>query len=457
MRIRNAAVLAALVAIVGACSASSATPTPAATPAPATTPVATAATSAVATVAASPTPVTGVSLSGMVGGPLGMNDLAQAAIDKFNQETGNKMSLIQGTLESPLQQLMAMYASGDVPTVFSVDLGDVSKVADKVADLSNEKWVKDCNPELLKLTTINGQVIAFPQGVVSVGFLYNRKVIEAATGKPFDPSTIKTRSDLAALFAQIKAAGTAPIVVSPLNWSIGGHFLFKLYDAQGDDAARAQFVSGLKAGTVDLTQNKVFNGLMDTLDLMKKYNLNAATPLTGTQETDAKAFVQGKAAFWFMGDFAWPLMQTLGASPDGTGFGVMPVPISDDATDPYNTKLMVTASFAELIDTTKSTPDQQAAAKAWMNWFVYSPSGQDYMVNKLGNTPAFKNVTLPPANPLARSLVSTMASNNVYTGYQGLPADNWNVSGDFMLKYLAGKMDRPALAKALEGYWKSQK
>jgi hypothetical protein len=89
----------------------------------------------------------------------------------------------------------------------------------------------------------------------------------------------------------------------------------------------------------------VFTGLLDTLDLTLKCNLNASKPIAGTIKTDAKAFADGKAAFWFVGDYQWPLLQSLGASPEGDGYGIMPVPVSVDAADPWNQKILATSSF----------------------------------------------------------------------------------------------------------------
>jgi ABC-type glycerol-3-phosphate transport system substrate-binding protein len=147
MKSKGVALLAVMALLVGACTGSSgAGPAESAT-APSESSSGSTAPSAEASMPA----VTGVEFAGMVGGPGGMNEIAQGAIDRFNAATGNKMSLVQGTSgESPFQQLAAMYASGSVPAIISVDLADVAKLSDKVADLSNEKWVADANPELIR-------------------------------------------------------------------------------------------------------------------------------------------------------------------------------------------------------------------------------------------------------------------------------------------------------------------
>ncbi|WP_157437653.1 ABC transporter substrate-binding protein [Actinoplanes subtropicus] len=396
--------------------------------------------------------------TGFVGGP-GILTQTQDAIKVFNKENPQyQMTFVQGQLnQAPYQQLLTMYASGNVPTIFVVDAGDVAKVADKVVDLSGEKWAQEEYPWARQQGAVDGKVLAAPQSATGIGLAFNRKLVEAAIGGAFDPTTIKTRSDLAALFAKIKAAGTAPVIVSPLPWLLAGQFLTKMYDAQGDDSARARFIAQLKAGTADLARDKVFNGLMDTFDLTLKYNLNAARPIAGTIDTDAKAFADGKAAFWFIGDYQWPQLQALGASPDGDGYGIMPVPVSDDPTDPWNQKVVATSSFMMAIDKTVNTPAQQDAAKAYLDWYVHSASGQDFMVNKTGGVPAYRNVTLQPSNPIGRMVAADLQKDRTYTPISGLPADHWNVLGDQMIKYMAGKIDRAGLAKAITAYWKTQK
>lgn len=398
-----------------------------------------------------------VELSAFIGGP-GILTQTEDAVAVFNDENPQySMTFIQGQLnQAPFQQLTTMYASGNVPTIFVIDAGDVAKVADKVVDLSDLGVVDAAYPWAVEQGTVDGAVRAVPAGAAAVGLLYNKALIEDATGEPFDPASIETRSDLADLFATIEAAGTAPILVSPLNWSLGAHFLTKLYDAQGDAAAREQLVADLKAGDADLASNDVFGDLVDTFDLMLEHNLNAATPIAGTIETDSQAFAEGKAAFWFMGDFQWPSLAGYGVPGDSEDFGIMPVPLSDDADDPYNSAVQVTSSFMLAIDATVSTPEQQEAAKAYLDWFVNSDSGQDYMVNQASMTPAYTSVALPPTNPLSRSAAATIAEGDTYTPGGGLPADHWNVLGDAMVKYMAGELDRAGLAQAITDYWVGQ-
>lgn len=397
-----------------------------------------------------------VEFSAFIGAPDILTQ-TEDAVAVFNQENPDyEMTFIQGqTGQAPYQQLTTMYASGNVPTLFVIDPGDLEKVADRVVDLSDFELVDQAFPWAKEQATVDGKVLAVPMGAAAVGLLYNSAVIEEATGEPFDPASIATRADLEDLFARIQDGGTAPIVVSPVNWSLGAHFLGKLYDAQGDADARASFIADLKAGTADLAGNRVFQDLMDTFDLMLQYNLNAATPIAGAIETDGQAFAEGRAAFWFMGDFQWPTLAMFGVSPESEDLGIMPLPLSEDD-DPYNTALSVTASMMLAIDATQNSPEQQEAAKAYLDWYVNSDSGQDYMVTQASMTPAYSNVELAPNNPLGRSVVASLGAGTTYTPGGGLPADHWNVLGDALIKYMAGEIDRDGLAALMTDYWEGQ-
>jgi raffinose/stachyose/melibiose transport system substrate-binding protein len=158
-----------------------------------------------------------------------------------------------------------------------------------------------------------------------------------------------------------------------------------------------------------------------------------------------------------MGDFQWMSLAAMGAAADKDDFGMMPAPLSDDANDPLNTRLGVSTSYAFAIDTTASTVEQQDAAKAFLEWYVNSASGQDFMVNQTSRVPAYSNVELTPTNPLSRSTAKALEAGTTYAQAVGQwPADHWVVLGDAMIKYMAGELDRAGFAATLTDYWQGQ-
>ena len=228
------------------------------------------------------------------------------ATKAFTKENPNiTVDVIQAaTGESPFQKVSSMYASGNAPSLSMLDPSDIPKFADKFLDLSSEKWVKDASEGSLDAVKKDGKIMGFPVTIEGYGLIYNKAVLDKAS---VDSASIKTTKDLEAAFQKIQATGVTPMVLSPMDWSLGNHFLPIAYTNQSKDAGAAdKFTADLKAGKVDLASNAVFNGLMTTFDVLKANNIDKASPLAGTYEKAPEYLGTGKAAFWFMGNWAWP-------------------------------------------------------------------------------------------------------------------------------------------------------
>lgn len=357
--------------------------------------------------------------------------------------------------KSPFEVISAMYAAGNAPTLSMLDPTDVPKFQDKFADLSKEKWVKDAAERSLDVaTTSSKQVVAFPLTTEGYGFIYNKAVLDKTLGYSFNPKTVKTTKALEDVFKKVQAKGLSPLAISPMDWSLGAHFLGIAYDDQSKDSAKVdQFIGNLKAGKVSLKTNKVFNGLMNTFDVMMKYNMSKKDPLSPDYNVGPDALGKGKIAFWFMGNWAWPQIQTAG--PKNTQYGFMPVPVSNISTDYGNSGIPVGVTKFIGVDKTQNSQAQQDAAKKFLSWLVYSKNGQDAYVNKCSIIPPFKNITLQPKDPLAKSIKQYMSSKTTLEFIQTLPSDHWSVLGASMQKYLAGKTNRVQLFDDIEKYWKN--
>lgn len=357
---------------------------------------------------------------------------------------------------SPFERASALYASGNPPTMIMLDTADVEKFKDRILDLSGEKWNADTVENATTATTFDGKNYAFPFAIEGYGFIYNKAVVDKAVGGNFDPATIKTRNDLEKLFQQIEASGKKALVISPMDWSLGAHYLPLAYAGQSKDMAEVdKFIASLKAGQADLANNPVFNGLMDTFDMMMKHNIDQASPLAGAYERGPELLGKGEVGLWFMGNWAWPQISSFDTA--NKEYGFLPVPISNNADDYGNQEISSAVSKRIVIDKEKATPEQQEAAKKFLNWIVYENKGQDFLVNKANIIPAFKNITLPAADPLGKSIQDYIARGKSEPSMSMLPADHWAKTGASMQKYLAKQSDRATLAKEIEDYWKTVK
>jgi len=356
--------------------------------------------------------------------------------------------------QSPFEKLSSMTASGNAPAIAIIDGGDLPKFESNCVDLSGEKWVSDAQNGMLDDTkSKDGKIIAFPLTVEGYGVMYNKTVLDKAG---VDPASIKTRKDFEAALKKVKESlGTEPLELSPMDWSLGNHFLPVGYVTQDKDSAKIDdFIKGLKSGSVKLSSNTALNGVFDTFDMMKNYNRGKKDPLASTYEQGAAVIAKGTVGFWFMGNWAWPEITKTSANAD---LGFIPLPISDNAADYGNSQIAAGVTKFAFVDKSQNNADQQKAAKDFLNWLVYDDAGQKLMVEKAAIVPAFKNITLEPADPLGKSLKKYMNDNKTLKFMSSLPADHWKVLGADFQKYFAGREKRDEFCTSIEKYWKNQK
>ena len=359
---------------------------------------------------------------------------------QYSQEKGIPVEVYYSS-DTVAAHMASKYASNDPYALAMVDAKDVYSLgAEHAVDLSNEKWVGDTTQAI----SVDGKVLGFPVCVEARGLLYNGDAIKAATGKDFDPSAIKTTADLQALIDEIVAGGMElPVGLQKEDWSLGAHYFAEIYELHDDPDA---FIAGIKDGSIKLADDKVFNAMMDTFDVLKEYNYAKEAPTSAEREVTEMMLAEGNLCFKFGGNWDWSNM----VDTDYTeNLGMMPVP---SALDGYNTKLVGGGSKYFYIDNGVSEELQQAA-KDFLNWLVYEADGQDFLVNKCALVPAFSNITLNVSDPLGAS-VKSFADNGALVGnYNYLPDDHYAKVGASFQKYLAGETDRAGFAQEVTEYW----
>jgi raffinose/stachyose/melibiose transport system substrate-binding protein len=359
---------------------------------------------------------------------------------KYSEEKGIPVEVYYSS-DTVAAHMSTKYASKDPYVLSMVDAKDIYSLGPEHAvDLSGEKWVGDTTQAI----SVDGKVLGFPVCVEARGILYNGDAIKAATGKDFDPATIKTTADFQALIDEIVAGGMAlPVGLQKEDWSLGAHFLQEVYELQDDPDA---FIAGIKDGSVKLADDKVFNALMDTFDVLKAYNYAKDAPISAEREVTEMMLAEGNLCFKFGGNWDWSNM----VDTDYTEhLGMMPVP-SDLAG--YNEKLVGGGSKYFFIDNTVSA-EQQQAAKDFLNWLVYDAEGQDFLVNTCALVPAFSNITLPVSDPLGSSVKAFADKGALVGNYNYAPDDHYAKCGASFQKYLAGQTDRAGLADEITAYW----
>ena len=357
--------------------------------------------------------------------------------------------------DSPYTKVVSLYNSGNPPTMSILDTTDVIALAEeKAADLSDEPWLAEAEGYV---TEINGKVYSFPLCIEGRGLIYNQAVIEAALGEPFDPSAIRTLDDFVALLDRLVAAGIEkPVSMAKEDWSLGAHhlqYVYETYDGTSDGAAG--IINEIKDGSLDLTTYDRMSQFLDMFDVLMAYNVARADPLGADYDEMAIDLADGKTAFWFNGNWAWPDLAEADAEEDDE-YGFLPYFMNNDPDDFVNQQIQASPSKQIMLDGIVATEKEQAAAKEFLNWIVFSEIDQQMLVKTCKIIPPFQNNPYEPSDPLSRDIYSRVHEGKAFNASAIVPNDHWSVLGAALQKYLADRSDRAELIDSIVAYWDEQ-
>jgi raffinose/stachyose/melibiose transport system substrate-binding protein len=342
----------------------------------------------------------------------------------------------------------------------NVDPANVIEYKDRLLELTmnNAPWLSLANDGVVDAGTFDGRIFGVPFSVQGYALMYNKRVVDKIYGGKFKPSMINTRNALKDFLEKIDAAGVPPVMLHGANWSLGGHYLTLTYAVQGPRTSDGTgFIDKLIAGTGKIGDSPIFQGYMDTLDLLIKYNYRKADPLVADYNKNVQDFGKGKCATFFMGDWTWTVMGTLeGVDQD---YGFIPVPWSNNPSDYGNTQVVMVLPKFNVIEKSQSTPEQQQAALALLKWMLTDQTGQQFFLDA-GFAMPFKNVRSDVEyNSMTQAIAEYgKAGKTINLGcFSYISGDAWTQTGNLMLQYLANVIDRKKLAEGIDAYWQSQK
>ena len=376
---------------------------------------------------------------------------------EFEKKSGVHVEVMPVTDgDSTYTKVVSLYNSGNPPTMSILDTTDVIALAEeKAADLSSEPWLAEAEGYL---TEVNGKVYSFPLCIEGRGMIYNKSVIETALGGTFDPASIRTLDDFTALLDRLVEAGIErPVSLAMEDWSLGAHHLQYVYETyDGTSAGAAEAIELLKSGQLDLTSYDRMSQFLDMFDVLHTYNVAKSDPLGADYDEMAIDLVDGKTAFWFNGNWAWPNLEDADAEKDDE-YGFLPYFMNNDPDDFVNWQIQASPSKQVMLDGVVATEQQLAAAKEFLNWIVYSEIGQQMLVKTCNIIPPFRNNPYEPSDPLSRDIYSHVHDGTAFNASAIVPNDHWSILGAAMQKYLAGRSDRAELIASIEDYWAQQK
>jgi len=353
-----------------------------------------------------------------------------------------------------LQNVTPMYAAHHAPTIMYT-LQEIPNMASKVMDWKGTKLAKLVPSNLLAGATVGKKLAGVPSTAEAFGLLYNKKVLAAAG---VDPAKIKTRADLEAAFKAVQGTGAGAVRFSAIWWSLGAHFSNIYFtNAAKTHEGRLKVLDQMADGTKNLSADPVFQNYLATFELLKKYN-QAKPNLTDTEyDASVADLAAGKAGFWFMGNWAEPNLMT--AAP-GTDFGIMPLPISNDAKAYGNDSISVGVPGYFMVDEKQSTKEQRAGAVDFLTWLYTSKKGQHHVADSVAKggmsfIPVYKGFKVQPATFMSKAIAGYVKANKVLdwmnTYYPAGGQDKYGASGQ---KLITGTITGAQYAQELQDAWK---
>lgn len=384
----------------------------------------------------------------------------QVALEKmgaeYEKKSGVHIEVMPVTDDSPYTKIVSLYNSGNPPTMSILDTTDVIALAEeKGEDLTNEAWVEEAQGGYL--TEVNGKIYSLPLCIEGRGIIYNKSVIEETLGEEFKPESITTLGQFQAFLDRLVEAGMErPLSLAKEDWSLGAHnlqYIYETYDGTSEGAQ--EIIESIKEGQLDLASYNRMNEFLDAFDVLKAYNVSRKDPLGADYDEMAIDLADGKTAFWFNGNWAWPNLEEAGANNDDV-YGFLPYFLNNDPEDFANQKIQGSPSKQVMLDGQMASDKEKAAAKEFLNWIVYSEIGQQMLVKTCNIIPPFTNNPYEPSDPLSRDIYEKVHEGKAFNASAIVPNDHWSVLGAAMQKYLAGRSDRQELIDSIQTYWDEQ-
>ena len=366
---------------------------------------------------------------------------------QYTEETGVPVEVYMSQ-DTVAAHLATKYASKDPYTLNMVDPKDIYSLGVQYGlDMSGMDWISDTT----RAIEVDGKVLGYPTCVEGRGIIYNGTAIKNITGKDFDPASIKTLDDFIAICEELKKGGMeAPVGILKDDWSLAAHYLAQAIEEREDVDG---YVASLKAGEAKIIDDPKFNSLMDTFDVLMKYNAFAANASSVEREQVEQMLSEGQIAFMFGGNWDFALMKDF----DYTGgAGMMPVPQKEE--DAYTGKLLGGGSKYFYIDASEgTTPEEQQMAKDFLEWLRTSEAGQTFISDTCGMVSPFASNTIPVNDDLGAAIKTYADADMLIPNYLYFPDDHISVMGAKMQEYLGGKCTREDLAAAYDAYWQANK
>ncbi len=368
----------------------------------------------------------------------------QALTDEYSEMNPNVTFIneIIGGGSQWMPILKSKFAAGHGPDIFIVEgTAQADVFSDYLSDLSDEPWVDRAVPFARDGLKIDGKIMGMPVNLEGYGYIYNKAIFEAAgvTERP------RTLAELEAAAEKISAAGTTPFGTGYGEWWVNGLHLVNIPFARQDDPQA--FIDAVYDGGETMAGTEEFVALQKLIDLNVAHG--ERNPLTTDNRKQVEMFVNGDVAMIQQGN--WKEKDILEANPDAQ-IGLLPMPLSNDAE--AADKLAVGVPFYFVVNS-DSSPEEQAAAREFLNFLVGSERGKEYLVQEFGFIPAYKDIEPTGLGGISQDILRYASDDKTIPWMFGqFPDGAPNEMSDAMQKYVAGEADWPTTLQTLDDIWR---
>jgi raffinose/stachyose/melibiose transport system substrate-binding protein len=243
--------------------------------------------------------------------------------------------------------------------------------------------------------TYKGQVYGIPTAINTTNELFYNKTILKAHG--IDPTQLKTWPDYLAAFAKLKAAGVTPVAYGNSEGWPGSQWFYDFL-AKTAGAKKINQLIARNCGYKWTDPDVVSAATLYTN--ISKDGYFGAGKASDDSDTAAAAFLGGKGAFYYMGN--WLIEQIMDA-PNASDFGMNTFPTVPGGKGGLGDVLINAGGLA--LSKSVNTPAKKKAALEFLDW-MSQPKQQEASV-KIGNISAVTAANVPSLeSPLTQQVVS---------------------------------------------------
>ncbi|TDC81294.1 extracellular solute-binding protein [Actinomadura sp. 7K507] len=320
----------------------------------------------------------------------------EAVIKAFKQENpGVEITTAYADTDQYQGTLRTQLSSGTAPDVFFAWPGNGNPGAIEVlaptgylADLSTRSWTSEIPPGIKPVTQVGGKTYIVPLTFVGIGALYNKKALD------------EVGAEIPATWKQLLSFCDAAKAEGKVAFALGNQtdWVTQLVDyalvPTTVYASNPDFDQKMKAGSATFAGSG-WKAAMDKYLEMNERGCFSKDPLGTSFETSVSQLAKGDAVAAIQ--VTSTLNQLKSEAPEGTAFGLFPVPATDD---PDETRMPGAAGGAFALNAKAENP---GLASEFID-FLATPQAMNLYAEATGNLPSFPNDQHKP-DPALKPLV----------------------------------------------------